>query len=83
MIEAGHGRIINTCSATGIEGMVKFSAYVTAKEAIRGYTKVAAREFEEYGITVNVVSPGATTPASMAFKERDPEGFAKAVALFL
>ncbi|SEN03951.1 NAD(P)-dependent dehydrogenase, short-chain alcohol dehydrogenase family [Mesobacillus persicus] len=74
------GRIINTCSATGIEGMKTFAAYGSAKEAIRGLTKTAAREFGEYNITVNVVSPGALTPAAKSWRERDPEGYKATMA---
>lgn len=77
MKESGYGRIINVCSDTGIDGMEKFAAYGSAKEAIRGLTRVAAREFGEFGITVNVVSPGALTPAAKLWMEKDPEGYRK------
>ena len=77
MKESGYGRIINVCSDTGIDGMETFAAYGSAKEAIRGLTRVAAREFGKDGITVNVVSPGAATPASQRWAERDPEGYNK------
>ena len=77
MIEANYGRIINVCSDTGIEGMKTFAAYGSAKEAIRSLTRVAAREFGEFDITVNVISPGALTPASKRWMEYDPEGFKK------
>lgn len=75
MIESNYGRIINVCSDTGIEGMQKFGAYGSAKEAIRALTRVAAREFGVHQITVNVVSPGALTPAAQKWMEHDPEGY--------
>ena len=77
MIDSNYGRIINLCSDTGIEGMPTFGAYGSAKESIRSLTRVAAREFGEYGITVNVVSPGALTPAAKRWMEHDPEGYRK------
>src|ERR1700736_2551067 len=51
------GAIVNMASSTGIMGDPGFSAYGTAKEAIRGLTKHAAREWGTYAITVNVVAP--------------------------
>ena len=77
MKESRYGRVINVCSDTGIEGMKTFAAYGSAKEAIRALTRVAAREFGEYGITVNVISPGALTPAAKKWMEYDPEGYRK------
>lgn len=77
MIDSNYGRIINLCSDTGIEGMPTFGAYGSAKESIRSLTRVAAREFGEYGITVNVVSPGALTPGAKRWMEHDPEGYRK------
>lgn len=70
-----NGRVINVCSDTGIEGHAGFTAYGSAKEAIRGITKTAATEWGQYGITVNVVSPGAMTPAAKRFSEAHPEQF--------
>lgn len=77
MIKSGYGRIINTCSDTGIDGMKTFTAYGAAKEAIRGITKVTARELGKYGITCNVVSPGAMTEAAKKWMTMDPEGYQK------
>lgn len=77
MKDSGYGRIINVCSDTGIEGMKTFAAYGSAKEAIRSLTRVGSREFGEFGITVNVISPGALTPASKQWMEHDPEGYRK------
>jgi len=38
----------------------KVAAYVSAKEALWGLTKVAAADLSPFGITVNGISPGAT-----------------------
>ena len=67
------GTIINLGSSTGVQGDPGFGAYAMAKEAIRGLTKVAAREWGRHGITVNVICPAADSPASDAFLEAHPE----------
>ena len=67
------GTIINLGSSTGVLGDPGFGVYAMAKEAIRGLTKVAAREWGRHGITVNVICPAAASPASEAFFEAHPE----------
>ena len=66
------GKIVNFASRTGIEGMLGFGAYATAKEGIRGLSRVAAREWGAYGICVNVVCPAALTPAADKYLEANP-----------
>lgn len=58
--EAG-ASIINTASKGGIEGTPAHAAYAAAKEAIRGLSRVVAREWGQYNIRVNTVSPGGWT----------------------
>ncbi|HME75803.1 MAG TPA: SDR family oxidoreductase [Mycobacterium sp.] len=53
--------IINTASEGGIEGTPFHAAYAAAKEAIRGLSRVVAREWGEFNIRVNTVSPGGWT----------------------
>jgi 2-hydroxycyclohexanecarboxyl-CoA dehydrogenase len=67
------GTIINLGSSTAVQGDPGFGAYAMAKEAIRGLTKVAAREWGRYGITVNVICPAADSPSSEAFFVAHPE----------
>ena len=67
------GTIVNLGSSTGVQGDPGFGAYAMAKEAIRGLSKVAAREWGRYGITVNVICPAAESPASEAFFAAHPE----------
>ena len=69
----GRGAIINFGSRTGIEGLKGFCAYAAAKEGIRGLSRVAAREWGAYGITVNVICPAALTPAAEAYLEANPQ----------
>ena len=54
----GWGRIINTSSASGLQGAVRKSAYVAAKHGVIGLTKVVALETAEAGITCNAICPG-------------------------
>ncbi|MEU4248822.1 SDR family oxidoreductase [Amycolatopsis sp. NPDC026612] len=71
------GSIVNFGSSTAIDGNVTFGAYAMAKEAIRGLSRVAAREWGRYGIRVNVVVPNALSPAAERFSTDEPERFRK------
>ncbi|WP_410612406.1 SDR family NAD(P)-dependent oxidoreductase [Amycolatopsis sp. lyj-109] len=71
------GSIVNFGSSTAIDGNVTFGAYAMAKEAIRGLSRVAAREWGRYGIRVNVVVPNALSPAAEQFSKDQPERFRK------
>ena len=77
MKEQGEGRIINFASATGMFGYAGQLAYASNKESIRGLTKIAAKEWAKYGITVNVCLPGAESPAAKAWKEKFPDLYEK------
>jgi 3-hydroxybutyrate dehydrogenase len=54
----GWGRIINIASAHGLVASVNKVAYVAAKHAVVGTTKVAALELANDGVTVNAICPG-------------------------
>ena len=58
------GRIINTCSVAGHGDYPGLVGYGAAKEAIRCLTRYAAREWGQYNINVNVISPGALSEAA-------------------
>ncbi|HEY4986013.1 MAG TPA: 3-hydroxybutyrate dehydrogenase [Bradyrhizobium sp.] len=58
MRKQGFGRIINIASAHGLVASPFKAAYVAAKHAIVGLTKVAALETAEEGITCNAICPG-------------------------
>jgi 3alpha(or 20beta)-hydroxysteroid dehydrogenase len=58
MIKAGGGSIVNISSIEGFTGAEGLSAYSASKFAIRGMTKVAARELARFGIRDNSVHPG-------------------------
>jgi 2-hydroxycyclohexanecarboxyl-CoA dehydrogenase len=57
MRERGWGRIVTMGSNGALLGSAGFGPYSASKEAIRGLTRVAAREWGRYGIVVNCVCP--------------------------
>ncbi len=75
------GKIINLASGAGIEGLAGFGAYAAAKEGIRGLSRVAAREWARYGITVNVICPFANAPGQQLYIRAHPEEMARNIAL--
>jgi 3-hydroxybutyrate dehydrogenase len=58
MYARGWGRIVNISSAHGLRASANKSAYVTAKHALDGLSKVAALEGAAHGVTSNCVNPG-------------------------
>ncbi|MEV0399623.1 3-hydroxybutyrate dehydrogenase [Actinoallomurus sp. NPDC050550] len=57
MYERGWGRIVNISSIHGHRASPYKAAYVTAKHALEGLSKVIALEAAPYGVTANCVSP--------------------------
>lgn len=60
MKDLGWGRVINFGSGSVSAGAKGQAHYVSAKAGLVGFTRSAARELGDYGITVNVVTPGLT-----------------------
>ena len=58
MYERGFGRIVNISSVHGLRASEFKSAYVTAKHALEGLSKVTALEGGPRGVTSNCVDPG-------------------------
>lgn len=74
-LKESKGSIINFASGAGLEGQKTQTAYAAAKEAIRAISKVAANEWGEHGINVNIISPIAMTPGVEAWSKEHPETF--------
>ena len=68
-----HGSVINFASGAGLFGKLGQSSYAAAKEGIRGMSRVAAAEWGEFGINVNVVCPLAMTPGLEKWKDEYPK----------
>jgi 3alpha(or 20beta)-hydroxysteroid dehydrogenase len=86
MKAAGGGSIVNISSIEGFAGAEGLSAYTASKFAIRGMTKVAARELARFGIRVNSVHPGGVltrmvVESADARSAAEAEAFIKAMPL--
>jgi 3alpha(or 20beta)-hydroxysteroid dehydrogenase len=81
MIERGAGAIINVSSVAGLMGSPYLTAYAASKWAVRGMTKVAAKELARAGVRVTSVHPGQID-TDMNSRQRDatPELVDKLIA---
>ena len=78
-LKESKGSIINFASGAGLFGKPGQGSYAAAKEGIRGMSRVAATEWGQYGIRVNVVCPLAMTESLQQWKTEYPELFEKTI----
>jgi NAD(P)-dependent dehydrogenase (short-subunit alcohol dehydrogenase family) len=73
MIDAGGGgRIVNVTSVHEHVPLQGAAPYVAAKHGLGGFTKVAALELAQHGITVNAVAPGEIATPMTGNEDVDP-----------
>lgn len=73
------GSVINFASGAGLAGRPGQSSYAAAKEGIRGLSRVAATEWGEFKINVNVVCPLAMTESLEKWREEYPELYERTI----
>lgn len=77
-----YGSVVNIASTAGEFGSVRPAAlYAAAKGGVIALTKSLAREYGEYGVRVNAVSPGPTDTAGFRATESDATSEAAARTL--
>jgi len=59
MVAAGWGRIVTISSSSAQRGSPRMAHYAASKGGVITLTKTLAREFAQYGITVNNIPPSA------------------------
>ncbi len=74
MVKRGRGSIINLSSVAGLTGGPYLTAYSASKWAVRGMTKVVAKELARSGVRVTSVHPGQIdTDMNARQREATPE----------
>ncbi|RKD71345.1 NAD(P)-dependent dehydrogenase (short-subunit alcohol dehydrogenase family) [Sinobaca qinghaiensis] len=66
--------IINFASEAAVAGLESFAPYAASKEAVRGLSRVVAREWGQFNIRVNTLCPnGLTDNCQMGFDHLEPD----------
>ncbi len=66
------GRVINIASLNGVNAHMGTAEYNSSKEALRAYTRTAAREWAGWGITCNIICPAAKTASFRRMESLEP-----------
>lgn len=75
LVEA-KGSVINFATGAAMDAIPTQGSYAAAKEAIRAISKVAASEWGQDGVRVNIICPFANSPGVMSWKEWAPDDYA-------
>lgn len=79
LLKQSKGCVLNFASNAGMTGLVGHSSYAAAKEGIRGLSRVAASEWGQYGVRVNIICPLAMTEGLVAWKNEYPDLYDKTI----
>ena len=60
MKQRGRGYILNVASGAAYQPMPRIAAYGASKAYVLNFSEALAKELEDYGVSVTVLSPGAT-----------------------
>lgn len=60
MVSNGYGRILNVASTAGFQPDPHFAVYGATKSYVMNFSEALHKELENTGVTVTVLSPGAT-----------------------
>jgi NAD(P)-dependent dehydrogenase (short-subunit alcohol dehydrogenase family) len=74
------GSIVNFGSGAAISGQPKNGTYAAGKEAVRGLTRTAVREWGPDKIRINVVLPFAASPAMLQWAKDFPDLYKNSLA---
>lgn len=80
MRQRGWGRVINIGSLNGVNAHMGSAEYNVGKEALRAYTRSAAREWARHGICANIICPAAASASFRKFEAMQPELAAESAA---
>lgn len=85
MKEQGEGSIVNTASVGGIRGVGNQSGYSATKHGVVGLTRNSAVEYEQFGVNINAIAPGAIMTAIVegSSKQMAPENWEEACKEFI
>ncbi|RUS46897.1 SDR family NAD(P)-dependent oxidoreductase [Cohnella sp. AR92] len=70
-IKQNYGRIVLVTSSTAFVGQPNISQYAASKGAVLGMGKSISEEAPAYGITVNMLAPGAFTAMAGAMEDEE------------